>query len=152
MKKQYLLLLLPFSFILFFSCETELPNHLTFDSYMYATTDETGGDWEPVYLTGTGLVVIPEPEDITSDNYLDELATVKSFNQSLTNEEQAAVDYWGNNSIIRWFEITEELIAKYNLAPSPDENDEYGVPDGVSATILIFLLHTHLTPAEHMPI
>jgi hypothetical protein len=131
MKKYFLFLLLPLAFLLFFSCEKELPNHLTFDSYEYATSDETGGDWEPVYLTGTGLVVIPEPDDITSDNYLDELATVKSFNQALTEEEQAAVDYWGNNSIIRWFEITEELIAKYNLAPSPDENGEYGVPDPV---------------------
>ena len=93
MKKYFLFLLLPLAFLLFFSCEKELPNHLTFDSYEYATSDETGGDWEPVYLTGTGLVVIPEPDDITSDNYLDELATVKYFNQALTEEEQAAVDY-----------------------------------------------------------
>ncbi len=115
----------------FVACEKELPNYLTFESYQYASIDETGGDWEPVYLTGTGLVEVDIPADTNTAIYKSELSELKSIAETLTDEQAAAVAYWGNNTIIRWFEITEELIAKYNLAPSPDANGEYGVPDPV---------------------
>lgn len=117
--------------ILNLSCTTDLPSYLTYTPYIYSSIDETGGDWEPVYITSTALVTIPPPAEITSAEYISELEELKNYNNALNSEEQESVEYWGNNSMIRWMEITEELIAKYNLAPSPDANGDYGVPDGV---------------------
>lgn len=113
------------------SCKVEIPSNNSYEPYLYSSVDETGGDWELIYLTGTNLFEIPEPKDITSPEYLSELEELKNYNSALSEEEQAAIDYWGNNSMIRWMEIAEELTAKYNLAPAPDANGEYGVPDPV---------------------
>jgi len=123
-----------FTFILIVlnqSCNKDLPVNLAFESYLYSSVDSTAGSWEPVYLTGTSLVSIPAPDDITSSSYLNELETIKNFNGSLSENEQAAVDYWGNNSLIRWIEIASELAAKYNLPAEPDENGNYGVANSV---------------------
>ncbi len=113
------------------SCNDAIPEFNAFDSYEYSSIDENGGDWKLIYLTSTDIVSIPAPADTNSDSYLDELSEVENLNNSISSSEQSAIDYWGNNSMIRWMEIAEELVAKYNLAPSPDENGEYGVPDAV---------------------
>ncbi|MFI5172835.1 MAG: phosphatase PAP2 family protein [Chitinophagales bacterium] len=117
--------------VLNLSCTTDLPTYFLYEPYTYASVDETGGDWTPVYISSIGLFTIPAPTDITSPEYIAELEEVKAYNSALSADEQEAVDYWGNNSLIRWMEITEEFIAKYNLPPSPDANGEYGVPDAV---------------------
>lgn len=116
---------------LMISCSEDLPKGAAFESYVYASVDSAGGDWDPLYLTGSSLVSIPAPEDISSAAYLDELNIVKSYNNALSDEQQQAVDYWGNNAMIRWMEIACELVSKYNLAPAPNQYEDYDVPDGV---------------------
>ncbi|HNO27473.1 MAG TPA: phosphatase PAP2 family protein [Chitinophagales bacterium] len=113
------------------ACALDVPGYLDITPYTYSSVDSTGGEWEPVYVHGADLVSIPTPESVTSDAYLTEIEELKSIANNLTSEQSNAIEYWGNNTTIRWIEITEELIAKYNLAPSPDENGEYGVPDQV---------------------
>jgi len=49
-----------------YSCNVDLPQYKVFDSYVYASVDEDGGDWELLYLTGTDLVPIPAPAETTS--------------------------------------------------------------------------------------
>ncbi len=131
MKRLFKWSAIPVSLLLVNSCSPELPEYMDIVPYSYSSVDSTGGTWEPVYISGAALVSIPEPADITSDAYLNELQELKDIAQNLTAAQSDAVNYWGNNTMIRWIEITEELIAKYNLAPSPDENGEYGVPDPV---------------------
>lgn len=134
MKKNVLTLISFACFIIMFagmqSCTKELPTHIVFESYTYATIDSNGADWEPIYLTGTSLIDVPEPFLITSPEYLSELESLKSMMSSITDEQQQAIDYWGNNTMIRWMEIACELSAKYNLAASP-ENGTYEDADPV---------------------
>lgn len=131
-RSFYIGIVLIISGMCFFpSCKKELPVNIPFEAYIYSSVDENGGNWQPVYLTSNSLVFIPAPSDVTSAEYLAELGIVKGYNENLTSAQQAAVDYWGNNSIIRWIEIASELAAKYNLPASPDGNDDYGVADPV---------------------
>src|SRR5574339_295709 len=97
------------------SCNTELPTYTSYEAYTYASKDEDGGTWMPILLTSATDVVIPAPSDVASAEYLAELAEVKDLNSDISADEQEAIDYWGNNTIIRWMEIAQELASKYNL-------------------------------------
>jgi hypothetical protein len=91
--------------------------------------DEDGGTWTPVLLTAGSDIAIAAPEPITSPAYQAELALIKSEMQDISNDEQEAIQYWSNNSAVRWNEIALELIAKYNLIPGPNEDDTYTLPN-----------------------
>ena len=115
--------------VFFQSCEVDVPTNYEFDPYEYASLDENGGSWVPVLLTSSSQIGIPAPTDSTSQEYLAELAALKTLSASLTGEQQAAVDYWGGDGLIRWNEIARELSAKYNLAPAPNAEGNYPAPD-----------------------
>ena len=113
----------------FQSCDDEQPTYLAFDPYAYASLDEDGGTWTPNLLTSSSQIGIPAPSDATSAEFIAEVASVKAAAGSLTGDQQAAVDYWAGDGLIRWNEIMRELSAKYNLAPSPTAEGTYPAPD-----------------------
>ncbi|MDX1907324.1 MAG: phosphatase PAP2 family protein [Bacteroidia bacterium] len=111
------------------ACQPEQPTYIAYNSYEYASLDESGGTWKPVLLTSPAQIGIPAPTDASSASFLAEVAEVKSLSASLTEEQQAAVDYWGSNALVRWNEIARDLAAKYNLPPAPNADGSYSVPD-----------------------
>lgn len=124
------ILFLFFGIVLSFqSCEDEQPNYIAYEPYAYSSLDENGGEWHPNLLTSSSQVGIPAPADAVSPEYQAELAALKSLSASLTSDQQAAVDYWAGDGLIRWNEIARELSAKYNLAPAPNADGSYSVPD-----------------------
>lgn len=125
------------------SCEKEIPAYNGFESYTYASLDEDGGTWDPILLTSGADTAIAAPEDVTSDAYLAELDEVKGYVGSLNADEQEAVDYWGNNTVIRWQEIAQELVAKYNLAPSPNEDGSYSAPSSANPSVYPYFPFAH---------
>lgn len=120
--------------ITFTACESDIPRGVEYSAYTYASKDEDGGTWKPILLVSGADVIIDAPADVTSSEYLAELAEVKSAAGSLTAEQQEAVDYWGNNTVVRWLEIAEELVAKYNLPPDPGPEGNYPPPTAPSGT------------------
>lgn len=112
-----------------FSCEKDLPTQAKYTDYLFSSIDENGGTWKPVLLDSSSQIVIPIPEEVTSNAYLDELASLKSEASNLSGEQQEAIDYWTNNPILRWNEIALELIAKYNLIPGPNDDGTYTLPN-----------------------
>jgi hypothetical protein len=132
MKKIYILpsILFAISALLVFqSCNEDLPTNLSFEPYEFASLDEDGGTWTPNLLTSSSQIGIPAPTDANSPEYLAELAALKTTSAQLTGDQQAAVDYWGGNGLIRWNEIARELAAKYNLTPAPNADGTYPAPD-----------------------
>ncbi len=111
------------------SCDEDLPTYVAFDPYTFASLDEDGGDWTPNLLTSSSQIGIPAPTEPGSAEFLAEVQEVKNTAAQLTGEQQAAIDYWGGNGLIRWNEIARELSAKYNLAPAPNPDGSYSVPD-----------------------
>jgi hypothetical protein len=127
--KLYGLLSFALIALLLTSCEKkELPRYLVFDHYEFSTTDELGGNWTPVLLTAPDQIAIVPPSDITSAEYLAELAELKSLVSNLSQQQEEAVKYWTNNPILRWNEIALELVAKYNLIPPPNPDGTYTLP------------------------
>src|SRR5688500_18162378 len=117
------------SAILITSCDEELATYLAFDPYEYSSLDENGGTWNPNLLSSPDQVGIPAPQPVTSASYVSELAALKNASANLTGEQQAAVDYWNGDGLIRWNEIARDLAAKYNLAPAPDSAGNYPAPN-----------------------
>lgn len=114
------------------SCDEDLPRYAQFSAYEYSSLDEDGGTWVPVLLESASEIDIPEPEDVNSTAYQTELAAVKTATSSLTSRQKELVDYWTNNPIIRWSEIAQELITKYNLIPGPNDDGTYTLPNPAS--------------------
>ncbi|MBC8045394.1 MAG: phosphatase PAP2 family protein [Fimbriimonadaceae bacterium] len=136
MKKNIIVfsLLLVTAAITFNACEKDIPQGVTYTAYTYASKDEDGGTWDPILLTAGSEVIIDAPADVASAEYLAELAEVKDLNSSLSDDQQEIVDYWGNNTLVRWIEIAEELAAKYNLPPDPGPEGNYPPPVAPSGT------------------
>lgn len=128
---KYLLIALASTFFLA-SCEKDLPTLLSFDSYLFSSQDENGGTWKPILISTAEEIIIPTPSDIGSAEYLQELANVKLEISKISDKDREAIHYWSDNSIIRWNEITLELIAKYNLIPGPNEDGTYTLPNSTN--------------------
>jgi hypothetical protein len=114
---------------LFQACNEDLPSYIAYDPYQYASLDEDGGTWHPKLLSSGSQIGIPAPTEITSPEYQAELAALKSASSQLNGDQQAAVDFWGGDGLVRWNEIARELAAKYNLAPAPDSAGNYPAPN-----------------------
>ncbi len=130
MNRKYLYLLI----IAFLgnSCQKDLPSYVSYESYSYSTVDEKGGTWKPLLLGSTEQISVATPTDVNSNEYKTELNDLFNKTQSLTSDQQSKIDYWTNNSIIRWNEIARELAAKYNLTPAPNADGTYPAPDATN--------------------
>lgn len=132
------------------SCSKDLPEYVGFEPYLYASASEDGGSWQPILLTSGADTVLTAPLATTDPAYIAELDEVKSYNGSLSADEQEAVDYWGNNTVIRWQEIAQELVAKYNLAPSPDAEGNYPSPSSAAPDVYPYFPFAHPTYAARV--
>ncbi len=111
------------------SCKKDIEPGMRLATIAYSSVDAEGGSWKPIYLTGPTQVAVPEPASPTSATYQAELAQVKSMSAQLTGTQKELVDYWGNNGVLRWNEITQKLVARYFLLPAPNPDGTYSWPD-----------------------
>jgi len=120
-----------FSFVglaLFYGCSRDLPTYQAYESFSFSKSDPEGGTWKPILLTSGSEILIDQPQEITSPEYLEEVSRVKVEQSKMSDEDRTQVSYWSNNPVIRWNEITLGLIAKYNLIPGPNDDDSYTLP------------------------
>lgn len=129
MKHIKIYLIIFFAVLFLISCEKELPNHLPYDSYIFSFADQAGGTWKPILFDSGDEIIIDAPSDISSTEYLNELSELKQEISQISETERIAVEYWSDNSVIRWNEIALELIAKYNLIPGPNSDGTYTLPN-----------------------
>lgn len=111
------------------ACDKDLPTFLPYESVEFSTLDSDGGTWTPILLADGSDISIPAPEDVSSASYQAELAEVEMEMSGMSESERSSVNYWTNNSAIRWNEIALELIAKYNLIPGPNDDGSYTLPN-----------------------
>lgn len=117
------------AFTLLISCEKELPVHANFSAYSFSGLDDKGGTWSPILLSGPDQIVIPNPQEVNSAAYQEELTALRSKTANLSGSQKEAVKYWTNNPIVRWNEIALEMAAKYNIIPGPNADGTYSIPD-----------------------
>lgn len=117
---------------IFQACEDDLLTEMAIEPYEVASLDENGGNWKPVLLTNPSEIGIPAPKATTDAAYAEELTKLKSASAQATGEQQAAVQYWGSNALVRWNEIARQLTNKYNLTPAPNADGTYPAPDAAN--------------------
>jgi len=110
-------------------CNMDLVTELEYVSYEFSGIDPDAGNWKPILLGAGGDILIDAPKAENSPEFLAELAGVKSRILSMSGDQKRNVDYWTNNSVLRWNEVALELIAKYNLIPGPNVDESYSLPD-----------------------
>ena len=91
MKNKNILLttLISASVFIFSSCENEIPGGISYEAYTFSSISEDGGNWKPILLTSGADVAIPAPSDVTSPEYLAELAEVKS---AILTDDKAEIE------------------------------------------------------------
>lgn len=129
MKNRFSKIAVAAAVIFLAACGKDVSNEGPIAAYEYASLDPNGGDWKPILLTAADQFPLPAPSAVGSAEYAAELAAMKTASQNLTAEQQAAVDYWGANGVVRWNEILREFVAKYNIPPAPNADGTYPVPD-----------------------
>jgi len=133
MKKILYLLIISIGIVgIFQACEEDLLTEMEIEPYEFASLDEAGGTWKPVLLTSAGDVIITAPKATTDAVYTTELANLKTASTQVTSGQQAAVQYWGSNALVRWNEIARQLTNKYNLTPAPNADGTYTLPDATN--------------------
>lgn len=125
-------ILIIISLLFIASCTEDVPQYVSYPVYSWTNTDATGGNWKPILLSSNEQIAIPDPTDVSSAEYKTELAALKATTAAVTASQKASVEYWSNNPIIRWNEISRQLSAKYNLAPAPNADGSYPAPSSAT--------------------
>jgi membrane-associated phospholipid phosphatase len=112
-----------------FSCQKDIPSGWDLQVYDFSTQDALGGTWKPILLERADQISLPAPAAIQSSGYQSELADVRDAARNLTPKQAEAIQFWGNNGLLRWNEIARELVSKYNLVPGPNSDGTYSTPN-----------------------
>jgi PAP2 superfamily len=122
--KNNLILFFGMLILVFTSCEEQIEPGVNYEPVTFESLDQNGGTWKPILLTNIEQFSIPEPKNPSSSEFKSEIEEViKNF-----NNEPKAINYWGNNPLLKWNEIARELGAKYNLPPAPNDKGIYVLP------------------------
>ncbi|MEZ4901134.1 MAG: phosphatase PAP2 family protein [Spirosomataceae bacterium] len=97
--------------------------------YAPTSLDEKAGTWKPYILGAATDIQVPTPSNITSPEYVAELAALKNRATNLSQTQKEAVVYWGAGAVYRWNEIARELAARYNIPPASNAEGKYPSPD-----------------------
>ena len=115
--------------LLFSACQKDISGDPEFVAYDFSTQDPLGGNWKPVLLSSPDQIALTPPAAVNSPAYQAELADVRDAARQLTPDQAEAIQYWGNNGLLRWNQIARDLVAKYNLASGPNPDGSYSNPD-----------------------
>jgi hypothetical protein len=100
---------------IFNGCKEDLSPQ-EFPALTPANNDITGGTWKTIIVKQDDITV-PQPKDVTSTEYVAELADLKTAIKNRTSEQLNDAKYWASGAVLRWNEIARLLVAKYNVAP-----------------------------------
>ncbi|HSR39883.1 MAG TPA: hypothetical protein VLL95_13295, partial [Phnomibacter sp.] len=94
-----------------------------------AKTDINAGTWKTMLLTAPDEVAVTAPAAPTGPDYTAQINEIKSLQARLDDRGRDQLNYWSAGAVLRWNEITRELVAKYNLPPVNNPDGSYPVPD-----------------------
>jgi hypothetical protein len=127
--KIYAFYLLASSLLIFNSCTKDIVEaNLQYPMLEHIRTDSNAGIWKPILITSPADIACAAPIATTSPDYVIQLNQIKSYQSTITEEEQKLLDYWGAGAVLRWNEIMRELVAKHNLPPANNPDNTYPIP------------------------
>jgi PAP2 superfamily len=129
MKNRYKIIVL-FIAANFISCEKDIvERNEQYEPLNPINTDANAGTWKPILLTKPDEFLIAAPTTTNSEEYKNELAEIKNLQANLTNDQENSIKYWSAGGILRWNEILQTLVAKYNLPPYQNSDGTYPIPN-----------------------
>lgn len=115
---------------LFNSCSKKINEaNMAYPMLNPVKADANAGTWKPILLSSATEFPCAAPIATTSPDYILQLNEIKSFQNSITNEEKDLVNYWGAGAVLRWNEIMRELVAKHNVPPYQNPDGTYPIPN-----------------------
>jgi hypothetical protein len=133
MKKIILLSFIITGVVLLNSCSKKIDEaNLNYTLINPTKPDANAGTWKPVLLTSASEFACAAPIATTSPDYVIQLNEIKSFQNNITADERALVNYWGAGAVLRWNEIMRELVAKHNVPPYQNADGTYPIPSAAN--------------------
>jgi membrane-associated phospholipid phosphatase len=112
------------------SCNKDLSErNLQYPALSPTKTDGNAGNWKTILLADPGEIAVPAPAAPSGPDYTAQINEIKSLQAKLSGQNKADIQYWGAGAVLRWNEITRQLVAKYNLPPENNPDGSYPVPD-----------------------
>jgi hypothetical protein len=94
-----------------------------------ANDDPGAGNWQMIVLTGPTQFTVAAPAATTDPAYQTELASIKTAQGKITDDQKAAMAYWSAGGVLRWNQILRGLVAEADLPPAPNPDGSYPFPD-----------------------
>jgi membrane-associated phospholipid phosphatase len=94
-----------------------------------AGADANAGNWRMIVLSGPTQFDVAPPAPASSEAYRAEIATIKTAQAGLTDEQKEIIEYWSGGGVVRWNEIMLEMVAKADIPPAPRPDGTYTAPD-----------------------
>jgi hypothetical protein len=128
-SKSLLILLVAFNY----ACNNDITErNYQFPQLNPANPDELAGTWKPILLTSPDEFPLDAPIATTLPAYTREINEIKSYQASITKEQQTIIDYWSAGGVLRWNEIMRTLVAKHNRPPFQNPDGTYPIPSGAN--------------------
>jgi len=80
-------------------------------------SEPTGGTWKPFVLNSSDAIRLQAPPSQGSTEYNQDLNELKALQLNRTAKVNESIVFWNNGSVIRWNEITRNLVVKNNTSP-----------------------------------
>jgi hypothetical protein len=120
-------------FIGFQACKQEPLGRTNHIAALNPSNADTGaGKWLPLLLTKPDEFAMDAPIAVSSPDYKLELLEIKSWQNTLSDDEMDNIEYWAAGTVFRWNEILRELVAKYNLPPYQNADGTYPIPNAAN--------------------
>lgn len=129
MYKPLRFLLLPLLLVLACSKQDINDRSLNFPTLNPSRTDANAGTWKLLLLSAPDEIAVPAPAAPSGPDYTAQLNEIRGLQANLSGSGRSALRYWSAGAVLRWNEITRQLVAKYNLPPKENADGTYPVPD-----------------------
>jgi hypothetical protein len=133
MKKIFLYTIIISAAFITYSCSKKIEEaNMDYPAINPGRADGNAGTWKPILLTSASEFACAAPVATTSPDYVIQVNEIKSFQNQITADERALVNYWGAGAVLRWNEIMRELVAKHNIPPYQNPDGTYPVPNAAN--------------------
>jgi hypothetical protein len=115
------------------SCENDIiERNEIFPALDPINVDLDGGTWLPILLNAPDEFSLPEPIATNTPTYTREINEIKSYQANLSAEQARIIKYWSVGGVLRWNEIMQGLVAKYNRPPYQNPDGTYPAPSAAN--------------------
>jgi membrane-associated phospholipid phosphatase len=94
--------------------------------------DSNAGSWKYIVISGPGQFPVAPPAAVSDPAYQAELSTIRSAQTAITSDQRDSIAYWSEGGVLRWNEITLEMIARADLPPEPNADGTYPAPSAAN--------------------